>query len=368
MLSDPAPSAGNLSYAYGDLSLLLSETLASTIPIIANATHDAELPLDRFSLGAEMMTWYRRTGNATFLPAIEALNASLALQPENADGELWYYDNPDKFVAYRNLSYLDGMYSYPPFVLSWAGLDGGCDETSPSSTRDLESTVRQLQILYDICVKPSGLLVHGYDALKAHAWANETTGASPEVWGRSLAWFSLGLLDTLEIAEAHSLQGAEAYGSLLSLFRDCMDAQVRAAEHSKETTNRMGVWQVVDRPGENGNFVEASSSFMTVYTLLHGARLGYLDGGNASNYSRARNTTSEVRSLARQGYAEVSHQYLIPYANGSLSLNGTSSIASLSAQNVSYEYYVTRPTEMDSLIGTSAFVLASHEMAWLGFE
>ena len=33
-------------------------------------------------------------------------------------------------------------------------------------------------------------------------------------------------------------------------------------------------------------------------------------------------------------------------------MNGTSSVASLSPQNVSYEYYVTRPTEKDSLIGT----------------
>lgn len=343
------------SRAHEDLSPLLSETLVSTIPIVTNATHDAQLPLDRFSLGAEMIIRYRRTGNTTFLPATEALNASLALQPENANGGLWYYDNPDNLVAYRNLSYLDGMYSYPPFVLSRSG---GCNG---SSRTDLESAVQQLHILRDICAKPSGLLVHGYDALKAHAWANTTTGASPEVWGRSLAWYSLGLLNTLEIAVEQSLQATTGYGSLLLLFQQAMDAQVRAAEQSRAMTNRTGVWQVVDRPGQSGNFIEASSSFMTVYSLLHGMRAGFFDRKSAS-------VTDGIPSLATAMYNEVSQQYLIPYANGSLSLNGTSSIASLSAQNVSYEYYVTRPREMDSLIGTSAFVLASLEMAYVGSE
>lgn len=360
----PIPSSSNCSNAHKDLVPLLSQSLASTIPIVTNATHDAELPLDRFSLGADMIAWYGKSGNSTVVPAITALNDSLALQPENADGGLWYYDNPASLVAYQNLSYLDGMYSYPPFVVSRAGLEGSF--TSPDS--NLAMAVKQLQILYDICVRPSGLLVHGYDALSAHAWANKTTGASPEVWGRSLAWYSLGLLNTLEAAAAQYLQASDSYESLLSLFRDVMDAQIRAAEYSIAKTNKTGLWQVVDRPGEGDNFVEASSSFMTVYTLLHSVRLGYLPGGGAATCQGARNETTSIRSLAADMYNEVSQQYLIRYANGSLSLNGTSSIASLSAQDVNYEYYVTRSKEMDSLIGTSAFVLASHEMAYLDVE
>ncbi|RZL17157.1 MAG: hypothetical protein EOO89_09310, partial [Pedobacter sp.] len=93
------------------------------------------------------------------------------------------------------MSYLDGMYSYPPFITTLPLLN-----ESYANPLALESALQQIQILYDICVLPSGLLVHGYDALKAHAWANATTGASPEVWGRSLAWYSLGILNTLEAA------------------------------------------------------------------------------------------------------------------------------------------------------------------------
>jgi rhamnogalacturonyl hydrolase YesR len=150
------------------------------------------------------------------------------------------------------------------------------------------------------------------------------------------------------------------------LFQNVMHAQVRAAERSKTVTGRPGVWQVVDRPGEARNFVEASSSFMTVYTLLRSTRLNLLGDMNATaQYSRDRNCSSNVVSIATEIYESVSTQYLIQYTNGSLSLNGTSSVASLSPQTVSYEYYVSRPTEMDSLIGTSAFALASYEMGKL---
>lgn len=72
-----------------------------------------------------------------------------------------------------------------------------------------------------------------------------------------------------------------------------------------------------------------------------------------------------IVSVATEIYKSVSAEYLITHANGSLSLNGTSSVASLSPQNVSYAYYTTRPTELNSLIGTSAFALASWEMGLL---
>lgn len=318
-----------------------------------NSTRDAGLPLDRFSLGAAMVA----SQNVSFLPTIEALNASLELQPRNENGGLWYYNNLQNLTAYQNLSYLDGMYSFAPYITIQASLSNHSSQPLAA----LEMALEQIQILHDICVRPSGLLVHGYDALKAHNWANQTSGASPEVWGRSLAWYSLGMLNTLEIAaRSPTLKGSETFETLRSLFQETMLAQIQAAEHSKAMTNRPGVWQVVDRPGDAGNFVEASSSFMTVYNLLRGARLHLF-----SDSKDGHNCTNSAQSIADDIYTTVSQQYLITYANGTLSLNGTSSVASLSPQNVSYDYYVSRPTELDSLIGTSAFSLASYEMGKL---
>jgi rhamnogalacturonyl hydrolase YesR len=358
---------GPISAANDALRPLLNESLASAIPAFANVTRDSQLPLDRLSLGADMVSWSLGPDNdahaSEYLPTISALNSSLALQPRNANGGLWYYNNVNNLTAYQNLSYLDGMYSYAPYITILSQLN----ESGYDPLAALESALQQIQLLYDICLQPSGLVVHGYDAIKAHQWANTTTGASPEVWGRSLAWFSLGILNTLETAgRSPEMRCSDAYAALQTLFQNVMHAQVRAAERSKTVTGRPGVWQVVDRPGEARNFVEASSSFMTVYTLLRSTRLNLLGDMNATaQYSRDRNCSSNVVSIATEIYESVSTQYLIQYTNGSLSLNGTSSVASLSPQTVSYEYYVSRPTEMDSLIGTSAFALASYEMGKL---
>lgn len=352
---------------------LLETSLASTIPAFANVSRDVEISLDRLALGAEMIVWSTRedhNGNATdFLPTISNLATSLTLQPQNANGDYWYYNNVANLTAYRNLTYLDGIYSLAPFMTILPQLSNN-NSTSPDPVESLELALTHLQHLQHICTKPSGLLVHGYDAIQSHVWAaNSTNGASPEVWGRSLAWYSLGLLNTLEIA-AKSPQhlNSDAYASLRELFQGVMRAQVQAAERSKSLTGVPGVWQVVDAPGEADNFVEASSSFMSVYTLLRGTRLGYLASAGALEEDAHHGCTGGVGGivdLAKEIYGTVSEQYLINYANGSLSLNGTSSVASLSPQGVGYEYYVSRPREIDSLIGTSAFALASHEMGRL---
>jgi rhamnogalacturonyl hydrolase YesR len=105
-----------------------------------------------------------------------------------------------------------------------------------------------------------------------------------------------------------------------------------------------------------------------VYTLLRGARLELLDDEYdtaADEQYTNRTGTDSVISIASKIYESVSAEFLISYANGSLSLNGTSIVASLNPQDIGYDYYVSRPTEMDSLIGTSAFALASFEMGRL---
>ena len=356
--------------AAAGLRPLLETSLASTIPAFANVSRNVELPLDRFSLGADMVAWSMReeSNNATtnFLPTIQNLNDSLTLQPQNANGGLWYYNNVNNLTAYRDLSYLDGMYSYAPYTTIFSQLN----DSASDPVAALEAALKQLQILHDICAKPSGLLVHGYDAFKAHVWAaNSSNGASPEVWARALAWYSLGLLNTLEVAAENAEQlRSEAYESLRRLFQSVMRAQIEAADRSKSQTGVPGVWQVVDRAGESGNFVEASSSFITVYTLIRGSRLGYLQDDVDATVTENPDqdcTGGGIVDLATEIYETVSEQYLVTHANGSLSLNGTSSVASLSPQGVGYEYYVSRPREMDSLIGTSAFVLASYEMGRL---
>lgn len=65
-------------------------------------------------------------------------------------------------------------------------------------TFDPADTLLQITLLYANTQHPSGLLAHGYDASKTAVWANNATGASPYVWGRSLGWYLVGLVNAWE--------------------------------------------------------------------------------------------------------------------------------------------------------------------------
>ncbi|THZ72008.1 Six-hairpin glycosidase [Aureobasidium pullulans] len=358
----------------------LHNSTATAIPLFTNATSAIGLPLDRFSIGTEMMRQSHETQSASLLSAISTLQDSLAQEPRNTNGGLWYYDNRDNLTAYRNLSYTDGMYSYPTFAILSAG-----NGTRQSDAVGPAAVLKQLEILAAICDDGTGLLVHGYDALKAHGWADPETGASPSVWGRSQAWYTLGVLEALEALEA--LQSATSpvmtldlkvsYSNMKPLFNSLIKAQIVALERALQINGKYGVWQVVDLPGAsiNGsrNFIETSASLMTAYSLLRSVRLNILE-----------DTKLRIKAIkAGVGLWEnIFETHVTRNANGTLDLSGTSSIASLSPQIVnakvryelnflilpmgnvdsSSQYYFDRPTANNSLIGTSAFILASLEL------
>ncbi|KAG9799438.1 Six-hairpin glycosidase, partial [Aureobasidium melanogenum] len=278
-------------------------------------------------------------------------------KPRNANGGLWYYNNVNNLTAYQNLSYADGMYSYPTFAILSAG-----NRSQYSDLFGPAAVSQQLEILDAICNDGTGLLVHGYDALKVHHWANPDTGASPSVWGRSLAWYTLGVVEALDTMQSmpqssDTLADKIAYTNMRILFEALIRAQIIALERATAINGDYGVWQVVDLPGASinntRNFVETSASLVTAYSMLKSVRLELITSVHLRN-----------RAIkAGLGLWETIFQTQVTRdSNVTLSLGSTSSIATLSVQDVDAEYYFTRPTTQNSLIGTSAFILASLEV------
>lgn len=295
----------------------LQDSLASVIPTLSDVSNNTGFPLDRLSIGSNMIRQYLAKGNESFLPAISALSESVSLQPRNENGGLWYYANPTNLSAYHNLSYIDGMHAYPPFaVLSHDPIFNQTDVPAGSA-----AALEQLEILRNITRRDDGLLVHGYDASKEHSWADPTTGASPAVWARALAWYTLGTLETLELMHNSSDATTTA---LKAIFKDLVRAQLTASDRSLNIEGSYGVWQVVDFPGATfagvSNFIEASASCMTAYSFLKGVRLGLLEDEELE--SRAKVTGLGI-------YKSVLQNFWIDNGNGTSSLNGTSSVASL---------------------------------------
>ncbi|KAH8885627.1 Six-hairpin glycosidase [Thozetella sp. PMI_491] len=316
----------------------IRSSAASVAKFTLNATNDALVyPLDRLSNGNALYTFGVAEGaNSTsnFSAAAVALRESIDLNRRNSEGGLWYF-------VYPQWSYLDGMYSLAPFMTLWATEAGAWNGTD--TLGQLDQMLYQMELLWKHNRnETTGLLVHGYDDSLTAVWANPVTGASPYVWGRSLGWFTMTLVDTLELlpkgACKHSKRLLEMYQALALPLLDAVDPQTG------------GWWQIVDMGGREKNYIESSGSAMFAYSLLKGARLGYLTGDLAG-----RATSVGVRA---QKY--LTDTFLVQEGNGVLGYNGTVAVCSLNS-TASYDYYTGQPLLYNSVHGSAAYILASLE-------
>lgn len=287
----------------------------SVLPYFANATQDVLLyPLDRLSNGnAEIsLSSHGKHSNETAAlhTDFETLRLSIDLQPRNSYGGLWYY-------TYPNWSYLDGMYSLAPFYSLYTLYENdGVNSSSGLNTAALDDMAYQLDLLWQHCRNSSsGLLVHGYDASLTAVWANPVTGASPIVWGRSLGWYFMSLVDTIEI-----LSGASATQSYAEQLLEKFDSLASAVIQAVDPITGAW-WQVVDQPGREGNYIESSVSAMFTYGLFKGTRLGYIPSDQ----------TVSAQNIADKAYEYLTEAFVVYETDGTLGWNGTVSVCSLNS-------------------------------------
>ncbi|RYP75604.1 hypothetical protein DL771_002304 [Monosporascus sp. 5C6A] len=320
----------------------IETSAASVVPYVLNATHSAlSYPMDRLSNGQALLQFSSPdTQTESFGAAADALRESIDLNRRNSAGGLWYY-------VYPEWSYLDGMYSYAPFYTLYAK-NRSEGEDVPAET--LQEMYFQVDLLWQRTLKKSsGLLVHGYDASRTAVWADRVTGASPHVWVRALGWYTMALVDTLELLPA--TRTGSTYKKLLrGKFQSLMGAIIAAVDPKTGAW-----WQVMDQPGRRGNYIESSGSAMFAYSLLKGARLGYLDGKLGWDAVR----------VATQAHTHLTKTFVIHEANQILGYNGTVSVCSLNS-TATFEYYVNRPIEYNNVLGSNAYILASLEVESLG--
>ena len=214
------------------------------------------------------------------------------------------------------------MYSLSRFSLPYTFILDLQDATAAAS--DL---TYQLDLLWDRChSNDTGFLVHGYDASKTAVWANPVTGASPNVWGRSLGWYSLALVNTLE--KLPGTHQSALWQRQQSHFQALADAIASAAD---PVTG--GWWQLMNFPGREGNYIESSASAMFTYALLKGVRLGFLRKGINQ---QGKNASVDYIAVANKAYEYILEQFVVVNKNNTLSYNGTVGVCSLNS-TASYE-------------------------------
>ena len=109
---------------------------------------------------------------------------------------------------------------------------------------------------------------HACDVSRKERWADPVTGQSKHSWGRAMGWYAMAFVDALDFIPKHEA----GRDSMLVIFNK-IASQIKRLQDSKT-----GLWyQVLDKSGAPGNYLESSCSTMFVYSLFKGVRKGYID-------------------------------------------------------------------------------------------
>jgi unsaturated rhamnogalacturonyl hydrolase len=285
--------------------------------------------IDNVKNGRSILFLYEITGKDKYYKAATLLRNQLQFQPRTKEGGFWH----KKIYPYQ--MWLDGLYMGQPFYTQYSALNNQTEAFDDIANQFIymENHARDAK---------TGLLYHGWDESKEQAWADKTTGNSPNFWGRAMGWYGMALVDVLDNFPADHPKRKDLI-AILNRFSNAVE---------KYQDPKTGLWyQILDKPTGKGNYLEASASNMFVYALAKGARFGYLP--------------SKFEAVAFKGYEGIKKQFLVTDDKGLLHLNGTVSVAGLGGKpyrDGSYAYYLSEKVIQDDAKGVGAFLLASNEM------
>ncbi|MBR7209628.1 glycoside hydrolase family 88 protein [Microvirga sp. STS02] len=268
-------------------------------------------------------------GNEKYIKAVQYLRKQLDGQPRTKEGGFWHKK------IYTNQMWLDGLYMAEPFYANYSQVF--------NQAAGFDDVAKQFALIEKHLVDAkTGLLYHGYDESKEQAWANKTTGQSPNFWDRGIGWYGMALVDVLDYFPANHPQRPMLIKTLQRL----------APALAKYQDPKTGTWSLVmAQEGRKGNYAEASGSSMFVYALAKGVRMGYLD--------------KKYAEVAKKGYDGLLKTFVETEPTGALAFNGTVSVGGLGGKpyrDGSFEYYLTEPLRKNDLKGVGPFILASTEM------
>ncbi len=214
---------------------------------------------DHICPGRTLFQLYDLTGKEKYRMAMDTLYTQIKGMPRTPEGGFWHKK------VYPNQMWLDGLYMAQPFYAEYTG------RYVPENERlaNYVDITRNFLIVAGHTFDPqTGLFRHAWDSSKEMFWADKVTGQSDHAWGRALGWYCMALVETLPLIPDGTPGKKEMIDVLKGIFRNL----------PFYADPKTGMWyQVLDRPGAEGNYVEATCSAMFTYSMLKGCRLGYLD-------------------------------------------------------------------------------------------
>ena len=257
--------------------------------------------------------------------AIENIFSQLESQPRTECGIFWHKQ------VYPNQVWLDGLYMGEPFYALYAA------ETGRSELFD--DIAAQFKGAAEGTFDPAtGLYRHAFDASREMFWADPATGQSAHAWGRALGWYAMALADVLEVFPEDNPSRQDLIDILVHILKTL-------PEFADPAT---GLWyQVLDSPGREGNYLEATASAMFTYVYLKAARLGWYDDGKAS-----------------ERYNALVKRFIRRDKDGTISLTDCCAVAGLGGKEMrsgTFDYYIGEKIIDNDPKGVGPFIWASLE-------
>lgn len=289
-----------------------------------------EYNLDNINQGKNLFTLYDLTGKQRYRDAIETIRSQLATHPRTKEGNFWH----KKIYPWQ--VWLDGTYMAQPFYMEY--------ETRYNSMKGCLDSYHQFMNVKKYMKDPvTGLYYHGYDESRQMYWADPETGCSANFWLRAMGWFLVAMVDVLERMDE---QLYYEYRSIMAMLKEAVEAMLPFQD--PETGM---FWQVIDKAGVPGNYLEASGTALFAYAVLKGVRLGYLP--------------KRFAAYGEKAFYGTCDKYLGVSGDGRLQLSGICLVAGLGGatrRDGSLEYYFSEPVVENDAKGVGPLLLAYTEI------
>ena len=287
-----------------------------------------EYSLDRINSGKFIFRIYEQAKDEKYKKALALMRSQLDEHPRNADGGFWHKK------IYPNQVWLDGIYMGAPFYAEYAFRN--------NQVKDYADVINQFLMAarhtYDA---KNDLYRHACDVSRKERWADPVTGQSKHSWGRAMGWYAMAFVDALDFIPKHEA----GRDSMLVIFNK-IASQIKRLQDSKT-----GLWyQVLDKSGAPGNYLESSCSTMFVYSLFKGVRKGYID--------------KSYLAVAIKGYKGILDNFIEVDGNGVISITKACAVAGLGGKvyrSGDYDYYINETVRNNDPKAVGPFILASLE-------
>lgn len=288
-----------------------------------------EYNIDRISPAKNVITLYKRTGLTKYRKAIDLHIQQMREHPKTQSGGYWHKK------IYPNQIWLDGLYMASPFLAQYA--------KEFNAPEWFDEVTNEIKLAYQVTVdEGSGLLYHAYDESREQEWADSITGHSPHFWSRGMGWYMMAIVDVLDfLPKNHSDRD-----SIVAILKEVSTAVMKVRD--PET----GLWyQVLDRGGDAGNYIEGSGSSMFAYTFAKGAKNGYL--------------SEKYLNIAHDIFDSILMHLILEEEDGLITMTnicGACGLGGKPYRDGSYEYYISEKVINNDTKGVAPFIMTAIEL------